>query len=60
MASEEAKAADNIQSAYDSTLKSTYANLIMKYEQLKDGWKNLRSEHEKTAWIKTISRPLLS
>ena len=52
MASAEAKAADNIQSAYDSTLKSTYANLIMKYEQLKDGWKNLRSEHEKTAWIK--------
>ena len=52
MASEEAKAADAVQSAYDSTLKSTYANLIMKYEQLKDGWKNLRSEHEKTAWIK--------
>lgn len=52
MANEEAKAADNIQSAYDSTLKSTYANLIAKYEQLKDGWKNLRSEHEKTAWIK--------
>lgn len=52
MASEEAKAADNIQSAYDNTLKSTYANLIAKYEQLKDGWKNLRSEHEKTAWIK--------
>lgn len=52
MANEEAKAADNIQSAYDSTLKSTYANLISKYEQLKDGWKNLRSEHEKTAWIK--------
>lgn len=52
MANEEAKAADNIQSAYDSTLKSTYANLITKYEQLKDGWKNLRSEHEKTAWIK--------
>lgn len=53
MASEEAKAADAVQSAYDSTLKSTYANLIMKYEQLKDGWKNLRSEHEKTAWIKS-------
>ena len=52
MASEEVKAADNIQSAYDSTLKSTYANLITKYEQLKGGWKNLRSEHEKTAWIK--------
>lgn len=52
MASEEAKAADTVQSAYDSTLKSTYANLITKYEQLKDGWKNLRSEHEKTAWIK--------
>lgn len=52
MASEEAKAADAVQSAYDSTLKSTYANLIMKYEQLEDGWKNLRSEHEKTAWIK--------
>lgn len=52
MANEEAKAADNIQSAYDSTLKSTYSNLITKYEQLKDGWKNLRSEHEKTAWIK--------
>lgn len=52
MANEEAKAADNIQSAYDSTLKSTYANLITKYEQLKDDWKNLRSEHEKTAWIK--------
>ena len=52
MASEEVKAADAVQSAYDSTLKSTYANLITKYEQLKDGWKNLRSEHEKTAWIK--------
>lgn len=52
MASEQAKAADAVQSAYDCTLKSTYANLIMKYEQLKDGWKNLRSEHEKTAWIK--------
>lgn len=52
MASEETKAADAVQSAYDSTLKSTYANLITKYEQLKDGWKNLRSEHEKTAWIK--------
>ena len=52
MANEEAKAADNIQSAYDSTLKSIYANLITKYEQLKDGWKKLRSEHEKTAWIK--------
>lgn len=52
MASEEAKAADNMQIAYDSTLKSTYANLIAKYEQLKDGWKKLRSEHEKTAWIK--------
>lgn len=52
MAREEAKAADNIQSAYDSTLKSTYANLITKYEQLKDGWRNLRSEHEKIAWIK--------
>lgn len=52
MANEEAKAADAVQSAYDSTLKSTYANLITKYEQLKDGWKNLRSEHEKTAWIK--------
>ena len=52
MASEEAKAADAVQSAYDSTLKSTYANLITKYEQLKDGWKSLRSEHEKTAWIK--------
>lgn len=52
MANEEAKAADTVQDAYDSTLKSTYANLISKYEQLKDGWKNLRSEHEKTAWIK--------
>lgn len=46
------KAADTVKEAYDSTLSTTYANLMEKYEQLKQGWKSLSTEQEKVAWIK--------
>ncbi len=52
MASAEASAADTVKDAYENTLKSTYANLMTKYEQLRQGWRSLRSEHEKMQWIK--------
>ncbi len=52
MASAEASAADTVKDAYENTLKSTYANLMTKYEQLRQGWRSLRSEHEKIQWIK--------
>ncbi len=52
MANEEAKAADTVQQAYDSALKSTYSDLVSKYEQLKAAWSGLRTEHEKSQWIK--------
>lgn len=46
------KSADTVQEAYDSTLSSTYSDLMGKYEQLKQGWKSLSTEQEKIAWIK--------
>ena len=52
MAAAEASAADTVKDAYENTLKSTYANLMTKYEQLRQGWRSLRSEHEKMQWIK--------
>lgn len=52
MSNAEKSAFDNIQQAYDSTLKQTYANLIAKYEQMQTSWKSMRTEHEKTQWVK--------
>ena len=45
-------AADDIKTAYDSALKSTYADLMAKYEKLKAGWRALSTEQQKMAWIK--------
>mgnify|MGYP000048477473 FL=1 len=45
-------AADDIKTAYDSTLKNTYADLMAKYEKLKAGWRALSTEQQKMAWIK--------
>lgn len=45
-------AADDVKEAYDSSLKSTYSDLMEKYEKLKAGWKSLSTEQQKTAWIK--------
>lgn len=52
MANAEKSAFDNIKQTYDSTLKQTYANLISKYEQMKVAWQSMKSEHEKTQWVK--------
>lgn len=52
MANAEARAADTVKQTYDSTLKQTYSGLMAKYEQLKRTWVSLRTEHEKTQWIK--------
>ena len=45
-------AADEVKNAYDSTLKSTYSELMSKYDKLKDGWKSLSTEQQKVQWIK--------
>lgn len=45
-------AADDVKEAYDSSLKSTYSDLMAKYEKLKAGWKSLSTEQQKTAWIR--------
>lgn len=45
-------AADDIKTAYDSALKNTYADLMAKYEKLKEGWRALSTEQQKMAWIK--------
>lgn len=52
MASAERQAANNVKSAYDSTLKQTYSSLMSQYEQLKSSYLALKSTHEKTEWIK--------
>ena len=52
MANAEKSAFDNIKQTYDSTLKQTYSNLIAKYEQMKTSWQSMKSEHEKTQWVK--------
>ncbi len=52
MATAESAAADSVKQAYDSTLKSTYSDLMAKYERLTAGWKALTSEHQKIAWIR--------
>lgn len=51
MAQAEQNAANSVQTAYDSTLKQTYGDMMARYEQLKAGWQALRSEHEKRNWI---------
>ena len=45
-------AADEVKNAYDSTLKSTYSELMSKYDKLKEGWKALSTEQQKMQWIK--------
>lgn len=45
-------AADEVKNAYDSTLKSTYSELMSKYDKLKEGWKSLSTEQQKMQWIK--------
>ena len=45
-------AADEGKNAYDSTLKSTYSELMSKYDKLKEGWKSLSTEQQKVQWIK--------
>ena len=40
-------AADEVKNAYDSTLKSTYSELMSKYDKLKEGWKSLYTEQQK-------------
>lgn len=45
-------AADEVKNAYDSTLKSTYSELMSKYDKLKEGWKSLSTEQQKVQWIK--------
>lgn len=44
--------ADTVKEAYDSTLKSTYADLMSKYDKLRAAWQSLSSEQEKITWIK--------
>lgn len=51
MAQAEQNAANSVQTVYDSTLNQTYGDMMARYEQLKAGWKALRSEHEKRNWI---------
>ena len=43
---------DEVKDAYDNTLKTTYAELLSKYEKLKAGWKSLSDEHQRHQWIK--------
>ena len=40
------------QQTYTSTMASNYASLMEKYDNLKRQWKSLKSEHEKSDWIK--------
>lgn len=44
--------ADNVKEAYDSTLKSTYSDLMGKYDKLRTAWQALSTEQQKIAWIK--------
>lgn len=44
--------ADTVKEAYDSTLKSTYSDLMGKYDKLRTAWQALSTEQQKIAWIK--------
>lgn len=44
--------ADTVKEAYDSTLKSTYSDLMSKYDKLRTAWQALSTEQQKIAWIK--------
>lgn len=46
------RSADSVKEAYDSTLASTYGDLMGRYKELKTAWKSLSTEQEKIAWIK--------
>lgn len=44
--------ADTVKEAYNSTLKSTYSDLMGKYDKLRTAWQALSTEQQKIAWIK--------
>ena len=44
--------ADIVKEAYDSTLKSTYSDLMSKYDKLRTAWQALSTEQQKITWIK--------
>lgn len=44
--------ADTVKEAYDSTLKSTYSDLMSKYDKLRTAWQALSTEQQKITWIK--------
>lgn len=44
--------ADTVKEAYDSTLKSTYSDLMNKYDKLRTTWQALSTEQQKIAWIR--------
>lgn len=44
--------ADTVKEAYDSTLKSTYSDLMNKYDKLRTAWQALSTEQQKIAWIR--------
>lgn len=45
-------AADEVKSSYENALKSTFADLMGKYDKLKAGWKSLSGEQKKAGWIR--------
>lgn len=47
-----ADSTDSVKNAYDTTLKSTLADLQEKYGKLKAQWEQLKNEQSKVAWIK--------
>ena len=49
--SESEKAAQDTAQRYEQALKSTYSDLMSKYEKLRAEWKALSSEQQKTEWI---------
>lgn len=57
---EETKKAEEIQKSYTNTLSSTYAQLMVSYVKLKNEWKSLSTEQQKTQWIKDNRNELKS
>lgn len=49
---------ESINQTYRSKIASTYAELLTRYTALQNGYKKLRTEHEKTEWIKKYGNAL--
>lgn len=47
------RAAKQTADTFDQTSAQTYGRLKTRYTELQNAWKSLKTEHEKTAWIKT-------